>query len=289
LRHIRIDFNVDDTVASLQALLVRLFGSGVEPRIEETLHLDLSLCGFLGPIAVTTLCGLRHWGENAGFPVTLSAPRHSVLRAYCEYSGLLNEFEQGPLPGAIEQITTSLVRHFETPPIQGLQEIVELVRQDVNLARGDENNLKLALSELTQNVIDHAGSKIGGFMSARAYKNVREVRLAVADFGVGVRQSLSRTTVVRSDIEAIRQALAAEVSGKSLTRNMGMGLTLLREIVERNGGDLLLASKRGIMVQRNKARFDTLKTAFPGTLAFVRLRILGTELSSHDEDEDVWA
>jgi signal transduction histidine kinase len=291
MKTIRIDFNVDDTVSSLEALLLRLFGRGGMPRLDDDVTLDCSLCGYLGPIAVATLCALRRAASSRGLLLEMIPPQSVHLLAYCAFCGLLGDFGIGPPAVAHPESVTTVVRQFDTAPLQAQQEIVDLARYEVGLSKVDEGNLKLALAELTQNVLDHSKSGVGGFLSARAFKNVRDLRFVVADLGIGFRQSLKNKHVIRSDRDAIALALQERVSGQTLKRNMGMGLSLLQDVVRRNGGELMVYSGQGALVDRNgRVKITTPRVAYPGSLASVRLRMNEPNaVQLEDGEEDVWA
>jgi len=70
VREVRIDFNVDDTLLSLSALLRRVLGES-QPSSEHDIVVNLSQCDFVGPSAVVTLCGLRRLLEVQGTRLAL--------------------------------------------------------------------------------------------------------------------------------------------------------------------------------------------------------------------------
>ncbi len=77
------------------------------------------------------------------------------------------------------------------------------------------NQLFEAAGELGQNVVEHAGSPVGGFIAAQRYKaGAPEERIVVAvgDAGVGIRESLRARYGDMPDGEAIRRAIQWNVS-----------------------------------------------------------------------------
>jgi len=153
-----------------------------------------------------------------------------------------------------------------------IYEVVALAKARMELSRAAQDDLTLVLTELIQNVLDHSESPVGGFLSARAYKEVRDVRFAVADFGIGIRQTLSRRFDIATDKAAIRRALQEEVTSRSSSRNLGLGLAHLHEIVRVTHGRMVIFSGNGYLRHDNgKDSFGSGDVLFPGTIAFVRL------------------
>jgi hypothetical protein len=77
------------------------------------------------------------------------------------------------------------------------------------------NQLFEATGELGQNVVEHAGSPVGGFVAAQRYRaGAPEERIVVAvgDVGVGIRESLRPRYGEMTDGEAITQAIRWNVS-----------------------------------------------------------------------------
>jgi len=284
---IRVDFSVDDTHSSIAALLQRVLAGG--SQLAGDIVVDLEACQFLGPSAVVILAGLRRRAEAQGSRLTIVPPELPRLLNYCRYSGLLAEFGVGPPPEPhTENVTTpvrSFVREF---PLTAINEVVLLAKREMELSRTAQDDLTLVLSELTQNVIDHSESSVGGFLSARAYKNVRDVRFAVADFGVGIRRTLARRFDIATDRDAIRRAVQEEITSRSSVRNLGLGLAHLHEIVKITRGRMVMYSGHGYLRhERRKDVFGALEVAFPGTIVFVRLPIREEE-NDGEEVTDIW-
>lgn len=88
------------------------------------------------------------------------------------------------------------------------------------------NQLFEATGELGQNVVEHAGSPVGGFVAAQRYKaGAPEERIivAVGDAGIGIRESLRPRYGDMTDRQAITQAIRWNVS-RVLEQGRGQGL-----------------------------------------------------------------
>jgi anti-sigma regulatory factor (Ser/Thr protein kinase) len=129
------------------------------------------------------------------------------------------------------------------------------------------------LGELLDNAITHAESNTGAFAAAQVHLRSRDLQLAVADCGIGVRSHLARNPKFRglTAPEALEAALKAGVSGTPESR--GNGLPDLLELTSDYGGQMLLRSDDGhaLVTTTNTRRYVLAGTPVPGTWAWVRI------------------
>jgi len=88
--------------------------------------------------------------------------------------------------------------------------------------------VKYSLSELTNNVMEHAGGA-PAFACAQYYKQSDKVSIGVADCGIGLYTSLSNTISVVDDCDSVMQSVKPGISGAvksvySSSDNAGAGL-----------------------------------------------------------------
>lgn len=283
---VRVDFNLDDTLTSLEALLDRWSSANIPDDAPSTI--DLTNCRYLGPLGVSVLGSLqltRATDARLSLTPPLAPPQ---LLAYCQWAGLLELFSAGPGPAPHPDNVTTPLRIFSERPQSQMDEVVDLVTRTMPWPDAAVKRLQITLAELAQNVVDHARSSVGGLLSARAFKNEREVRFVVADRGVGFREALLRNNIASSDdTDAIRRALNCGVTSRSSTHNMGQGLKTLVGIVQKNEGRLLLVSRSGYLdLHGNRRDFGRLGHPFPGSLALIRLKMGKAEAT--ERVTDVW-
>lgn len=118
---------------------------------------------------------------------------------------------------------------------------------------GFHDGIEYFVSELILNVIQH--SKGTGFIGAQYYNKWDETQIAIADIGIGLRNSFIENESpfardIHNDRDAIDIALKNRVSSKThrkdpltgATENRGVGLTFLREMTQMAGGTFIIAS-----------------------------------------------
>lgn len=271
----------------MEALVRRVLGGS--PVLAEDTTVDISQCHYLGPTAVVALTLLRREAARRGVSLQIVPPQIPKLLAYCGYSGLLREFGIGEPPQPHPDNASTPVCAFELLPQAEIEQVLRIAAREIPFSETARQHLTLALSEVSQNVLDHAVSGLGGIMSARAFKGEHEVRFAVADGGGGFFQTLSRRMKVADEGQAIRKALEEGITSRSSSHNMGWGLSHLQAIVKRTGGQMMIYSRTGAGTSGpTNDRFLARRVEFPGTIVFVRLPAVAAEWDDSDHGGDVW-
>lgn len=79
--------------------------------------------------------------------------------------------------------------------------------------------IKYVLSEMVRNVLEHANSPLGAFICAQYYRNQEKISIGIADAGVGIRQSITRSHRAQTAEDAIMLALQPGITG--VTKKVG--------------------------------------------------------------------
>jgi len=134
----------------------------------------------------------------------------------------------------------------------------------------------VALAEVCQNVVDHSGGT--GLALAQCYLHAGggpEIRLAVADVGIGVRASLAPRYADRlpgawDDRAAVRLAFRRGVTGSG-DPDRGLGLAAVADLVRAWGGTLRLRSGTAACVVGTHPAEHGGLCPFPGTQVAITL------------------
>lgn len=122
--------------------------------------------------------------------------------------------------------------------IQTQEDLNNFIRQMVPLlhATPDEAGpIKYVITELVRNVLEHAASPIGAMVCAQYFSKTERLSLGVADFGIGIRESIGAFHHAPTDLEAIHLALRPGVTGATARlggneQNAGAGLFFTKSI-----------------------------------------------------------
>lgn len=173
-------------------------------------------------------------------------------------------------------------------PIHNLRALHETDRASVETVqcfkladRRMANTLQYALSELSDNALQHAGCPTGAFVASQRYTKSGEVHFTIVDTGRTIRGHLNlnpKYANIATDEAAIETALRPFVTGTRVPRpgeghleydNQGLGLTVVDALAKRSGGRLYVWSGRALY--RSYAGVETMPVAWPGTVVFVTL------------------
>jgi hypothetical protein len=214
--------------------------------------IDMTESSFLAPWAVTLFGIYSLWlMEQQGCTLDVRVDPTTRSGSYVIQSGLFDLLGLVTPSGFTiidDSRTATLHRVEQSSDIPVFAEsVMELLKvEDIEL----EGAVKYSLIELLRNIVQHSRSPIGGVAMAQYFPTTGIVEIAVADMGVGVRETLiPRYPTLRDDLAALKFALMPHVSGTfaksaygSMRDNAGLGLFFIKEIATRGNGGFFLGS-----------------------------------------------
>jgi anti-sigma regulatory factor (Ser/Thr protein kinase) len=225
--------------------------------------IDAHACEWASPFGlVGLLCAGQALTERGAKPL-LTAPADRDVAHYWARAGFFRQAEElfeihGTVPRAKPPEDTAVLLEVRPVRVAGdVHTIVDLIQERataiLTAALGLEAKATvgfgMALSEACQNIVEHAGT--GGWVAVHAYTwrrrlGRRVVVIAVADAGVGFRQSLEATqAALFGDRWGDGRALeAAFIHGVSRFRDpgRGQGLRGIRRWLDRWSGKMSIRS-----------------------------------------------
>lgn len=138
-----------------------------------------------------------------------------------------------------------------------ITEMIPLLHLEAEQAK----TLGYIVSELARNVIEHAESENGAILCAQYYKKSNSIRIGIADTGVGIRTTITRSHQADTDLEAIRLALMPGITGTTpkeggTEQNAGAGLFFIKSIASVNRDFFVIYSGSGLykLLKKTAAR-----------------------------------
>jgi hypothetical protein len=198
------------------------------------MRLDLSDCCSIQIGAATTIAAIallcRERGQQA--EIILPTWRPELVK-FCTACGLNHYLKGEPLPDADDSGSAVVrIRQLRQSRWQDPDPVIAMLRRHVALSEEYEESLRICISEVIQNVQDHAQSPIGALIAAHFDQSWAAI--AVIDCGVGIATSLRQAHSHISDgAAALQQVLEGGVSAKSRPNNQGVGLNNVATIVGR--------------------------------------------------------
>ena len=182
-------------------------------------------------------------------------------------------------PGTLQE----LVNFHSEEEIPGIINRISEILENKEYRLRERAAICATLSEICANAAEHAASPFGAYAAVQAYHHIvsgsrerrgEEVLVAIADGGVGVRETLSRNPkyakYTRTDNDSLRHALRMGVSGTGEI-GRGGGLAVVGQIAARASGSLSLRSGSGRLTFYGDRTNSRNVPPFPGT--FVRVSL----------------
>jgi len=110
----------------------------------------------------------------------------------------------------------------------------------------DFDQIRMAISEVFNNILDHSGSS-SAFTFSQWHPKDQKLYICIGDSGIGIRETLNRRfPEINEDVEAIIKASENGVTSQSVPGNRGVGLhNIIDVIVNHLNGSVSIVSKNG--------------------------------------------
>jgi hypothetical protein len=222
---------------------------------------------------ICTLDALR----AAGIHIDVRLPRHPQVRSLFEYARW-TDFLTGVVPGRPSAPVGkhSVVRRFENAGQQQLaaDDLMEIIIRNMDVPQNILSAAEWVFREMTANVLNHSGSKLGGLAQVSVYPQERVIGFTIADSGKGVLGSMQEGFPrMRADLQAIGEAIKPGVSRVPEQRN-GFGLPRVMGITTLTGGSFEITSGKGkVMAAHTEMKRKSLEPFYAGTVVCGQIRV----------------
>jgi hypothetical protein len=228
-------------------LILSLIFQAIEKRGYDDIVLDFRCCSKAYSPAMMSVCAQVSAYREAGCSFTLKLPSEKLLANLFQktnWAYLLDprSFSKSEFRGHAQIPATAYKSAQEQK--QAVDRIVSVILGAVpELERQEFAAFEWAINELTDNVLVHSESPIGGLVQVSTFtKNRKQVEFVVADAGIGIPNSLrSGHRAITSDTEALDQAIREGVT-RDTSIGQGNGLFGSYQICSLSGGRFLLDS-----------------------------------------------
>ena len=224
----RLFVHGDLSPGNLYILLAALH-QAVEKAGFDELTLDLSNCSTAFPGPMLAVCAQVARLRESGVYASLVLPKDEKLRTLfhnANWAHLLDPKTQDQ--SKFKGHTRVPATPFRSPEEQqaAVNRIIGAILGAIpDIERSDFAAFEWAINELTDNVLTHSQSTIGGLVQVSTFKkNEKRVEFVVADAGIGIPESLrSSYPELSTDTEALDKAIREGVTrDKSLGQGNGL-------------------------------------------------------------------
>jgi len=149
--------------------------------------------------------------------------------------------------------------------------VKEILTSRLKGAENFHKALHFAIRETVENAFEHGQTK-HCYMCAYSVPTKNLVRLCILDTGIGIPNSMrsSQRYRIESNVEAVKLSSNYGISSKAEDR--GIGLYILRDVVEKNEGILSILSGNALVDISKKIKGNELSFSFLGTIIKLTLK-----------------
>lgn len=262
------------------------FIEGIEIDMAGVRWFDADMCAAFGAILYYTGCN--------GNTFQLTNIRTSV-ETILSKNGFLSNYGRMRVPDTWG--TTIPYQRFDVKDDRYFARYVEtglIHRPEMpSMSPGVSKKLRESIFEVFSNSVIHSRTKLGIFSCGQYFPKRHRLNFAVADLGIGIRKNVKKITGL--DLVA-EEAIVWATQGRNTTKRGkipgGLGLKLLGEFINLNGGQLQIVSDAGYWkLEKGHTSIARLGYPFPGTVVSLEIDTLDTQsyvLSAELSESDIF-
>lgn len=271
LPDIRHDLSGFQALVRLENEASSYFLDDVEIDMSATTWFDADMCAAFGAILYRLSNNL-----NTIRPTNICSSVEKILSK----NGFLSHYGREKIPDRWG--TTIHYRRFDAKDDRYFADYIEnelIHRTEMpTMSEGLLKKFRESIFEIFSNAVLHSNSELGIFSCGQFFPNRQRLDFSVADLGVGMRENIKdKVGLVLSAEDAIRWSTEGRNTTKRGPIPGGLGLKLLREFIDLNGGCIQIVSDAGYWRRENKKTITApLNYPFPGTVVTVEINTADT-------------
>lgn len=243
----------------------------IEVKLNSTSWFDADMCAAFGAVL--------YFLSNNLNTVKLTGVRTDVERILSK-NGLLSHYGRERLPDRWG--TTIPYQRFDIKDDRYFADYIEhelLHRTELPaMSSGLMKKFRESIFEIFSNAVLHSRTQSGIFSCGQFFPRRNRLDFSVADLGIGIRRNIKDS--IGLDLAADKAVLWATQEGNTTKRGPvpgGLGLKLLSEFIDLNGGCIQIVSDAGYLRRQNKkTETARLRHPFPGTVVSIEINTADT-------------
>lgn len=255
------------TLPSLTACLYQM----VRRAGWKDITLDFSNVTSLTASVVPPLAAyLRYLVREQAVDFDLVEPRSLDVRSRIKSWGLAHYVAHRKYPKPrLKSSDPALIQFMDHDEREvAVDKVINSALRTARLDRQHVAALDWAVNEITDNVLSHANSSIGGFLISHKLRNSNIIEFTVADCGIGIPRSLG----LADEEEAVERAVQEGVTRNKVT-NQGNGLYGTYRLALGSSGIFILKSRHGNLFVTKQGDMHIRREVIPFNGTFVVCQI----------------
>ena len=275
-----------DALTRLHAQAQSCLFDDITVDMKATVWFDADMCAALGAI-------LYNLGDNLKTVNLINIP--SGVETIFSKNGFLSHYGREAIPDLWE--TTISYQRFDVGDDRYFAGYIEnefIHRSEIpKMSPGLSKKFRESMFEIFSNAVLHSRTKLGVFSCGQHFPSRNKLDFTVADLGIGIRRNIEDCMGYRLSAE---QAIDWATKGNNTTKRGnvpgGLGLKLLCEFIDLNGGCIRIVSDCGYWQRKNRKNSTApLIYPFPGTVVSVEINTADTRsyaLASELTETDIF-
>ena len=245
---------------------MNLFVGTIEIDMSKTTWFDADMCAVFGAI-------LYRLGERLN-TICLSDIQPGVEKILSK-NGFLSHY--GHQTVIDNYGTTVPYQRFDVKDDRFFANYIEkelVHRSEIpTMSQGLLKKFRENIFEIFSNAVLHSRTELGIFSCGQFFPKRNKINFSVVDLGIGMRQNIKEHLKLDLPAEdAIKWATQKRNTTKCGKVPGGLGLKLLLEFIDLNGGSIQIVSDAGYWQRKNrKTTTERLSHAFPGTVVNIEI------------------
>ncbi len=234
--------------------------------------LDASKAYWVSPFTACWLASLCDTILESGRTIEILPPSRDNARHQWNNLGI-DEYLGKPLRlSKFRQHPAFAVTKLTEPSYPLASNVTKMLAEPLKGVGNFYKALLFTIREIIENCFEH-GKTDHCYMCAYSIPSKNVVRLCILDGGIGIPASLRlnrKFSQNEDDLDLVEQALEYGVSSK--TEDRGIGMYILRDVVENNSGKLSICSGKAFMEISDELVKRDLEISYPGTAIELMLK-----------------
>jgi hypothetical protein len=275
-----------EALVRLRSKTEECFLENIEIDMAWTTWFDADMCAAFGAI-------LYQLSDSINTVKLVNIPK--AVNNILSKNGFLSNYGREKLPDTWG--TTIPYQRFEAKDDRYFASYIEeeFVRRSEmpKMSPGLLKKFRESVFEMFSNAVIHSQTKLGIFSCGQFFPNRHRLDFSVADLGIGIRQNVLDNAGLRLRAD---EAIAWATVGRNTTKRGripgGLGLKLLREFINLNGGRIQIVSDSGYWgLDGGEEISAELKHRFHGTVVSIEIDTSDRhayKLSSEVSEKDIF-
>lgn len=270
-QYIRCDMAGFQWLVDVYAQISPCFRDTIEIDMQAVKWLDAHMCAPLGAVLYDSTSRLNN------VQLTNLSP---AVEKILSKNGFLSHYGREQIPDVWE--TTIPYQRFDTVDRRYFAEYIQSKLANhpgmPEMTHGLLKKFHTNMFEIFGNAVEHSGTELGVFCCGQLFPKKDKLAFAVVDLGIGIRRKISKFAGKNfSALQAIGWAVKGENTTKAIGVSGGLGLKLLIDFIDLNGGNIQILSDCGYWRrEKSQSSAEVFKNVFPGTVVAVEINTADT-------------